>query len=77
MDMLENLIFWGMTLTVAGKVMVILAALALHGKISKDHKISDAVVTEYHKERNFVLLGLALIVIGYVLEVVGLELLPF
>jgi len=77
MDMLENFIFWGMTLTVAGKAVVILAALAIHGAISKAHKISDSVVVEYHKERNFILFGLALIIIGYALEVYGLGLFPF
>ncbi len=77
MGMFEDIIFWGMTSSVSGKAIVILAALALHGKISKDHKISDAVVSEYHKERNFVLFGLALIVLGYALEVQGLGLWPF
>jgi len=77
MGMLENLLFWGMTLTVTGKAIVIIAALVIHGAISKAHKISDSVVIEYHKERNFILFGLALIIIGYALEVYALGLFPF
>ncbi|MBL1434409.1 hypothetical protein COB87_002495 [Candidatus Wolfebacteria bacterium] len=74
--MLETLIFWGMTFTVVGKATVILAALAIHGAISREMKIDSLVVSEYKKERNFVLFGLALILLGYFLEVWGLQLLP-
>ena len=65
-----------MTFTVVGKATVILAALAIHGAISREMKIDSLVVSEYKKERNFVLFGLALIILGYFLEVWGLQLFP-
>lgn len=67
-----ELLFWGMTLTVTGKVLVIVAALFIHASILKEKKIDKKLLSDYRKERWVVVLGLLMIVVGYILELRGL-----
>lgn len=65
-------VFWGMSLTVVGKVLVVVAALIIHSKILQEKKIDGIVLKEYRKERWIVVIGLICIVLGYMFEVHGL-----
>ena len=68
------MLFWGMTFGVVGKVLLGLAVVFVHHKVVKEHKIDRKVLTEMRRERNIALIGIALIVIGYFLEVQALGL---
>lgn len=64
-----NLLFWGMTLGVIGKVLVVLAVLHMHHSIVKEHRIDRQVILTYRQERILTFIGLILIVTGYALEI--------
>jgi hypothetical protein len=64
-----NLLFWGMTLGVVGKVLVVLAVLHMHHSLVKEHRIDRRVILTYRQERVLTFIGLTLIVLGYALEV--------
>jgi len=64
-----NLLFWGLTLGVIGKVLVVLAVLHMHHSIVREHRIDKAVIFTYRQERIITFLGLILIVAGYIMEV--------
>lgn len=76
MELTKLLLIGGMTLALLGKVLVIIAALQIHTKILKEKKIDGVVLREYRIERRVVILGLFCIVCGYILEVIGLDILP-
>ena len=67
-----TILFIGMTLTVLGKLMAIVAGLLLHSRIMHERKIDERVLHEYHIERLIVILGLILIVVGYIMELYSL-----
>lgn len=64
-----NLLFWGMTLGVVGKVLVVLAVLHMHHSLVKEHRIDKKVILTYRQERVLTFIGLILIVLGYALEI--------
>jgi hypothetical protein len=64
-----NLLFWGLTASVAGKVLLVIGILKAHGEISHEHRIDQKVLKTFETERLLTLLGLALIVFGYALEI--------
>ena len=64
-----NLIFWGITLGVFGKVLVVVAVLHMHHSLVKEHRIDRTVLFTYKQERIMTFIGLILIVLGYLFEV--------
>lgn len=64
-----NLLFWGMTVSVAGKVLLAVGVLRAHQSIEKEHGIDDKVIRSFHKERAITVLGLILILVGYFMEI--------
>lgn len=64
-----SLLFWGLTLSTLGKVIVVLAVLHMHHSLVKEHRVDRRVILSYHQERILTFIGLLLIVIGYVMEV--------
>ncbi len=64
-----DLLFWGLTLGIVGKVILGLTVVSVHWKIVKEHKIDGAVLKEMRKERNFAIAGIVFMVLGYILEV--------
>ena len=64
-----NILFWGITLGVVGKVLVVLAVLHMHHSLISEHKIDKKVILSYQQERFLTFIGLILIVSGYLLEV--------
>ncbi len=64
-----NLLFWGITMGVFGKVLVVLAVLHMHHSLISEHKIDKKVILSYHQERILTFIGLILIVLGYMLEI--------
>ncbi len=64
-----NILFWGITFGVFGKVLVVLAVLHMHHSLIKEHRIDKQVILTYHQERFLTFIGLILIVTGYIMEV--------
>ena len=64
-----NLLLLGLTLGTIGKVIIGLAVLRVHIHIIKERRIDNLVLASMKKEQLVTLFGLALIVIGYALEV--------
>jgi uncharacterized membrane protein YidH (DUF202 family) len=64
-----NLLFWGLTIGVIGKIILGGAVLLVHLKIFKEQKIDRAVLRSIHREHILTILGILLIIVGYILEV--------
>lgn len=64
-----NILFWGITLGVIGKVLVVLAVLHMHHSLIREHRIDKKVILSYQQERFLTFIGLILIITGYLLEV--------
>ena len=67
-----NLLFWGMTLSVIGKGLLALAIIWVHVTMATERSIDEEVVRAFRRETVLTLLGIFLIVIGYVFEVIAL-----
>jgi hypothetical protein len=64
-----NLLFWGLTTGVIGKVLLVVGILKAHGQIAHEHRIDAKVLRTFHTEKILTLAGLFLIIIGYGLEI--------
>lgn len=64
-----NLLFWALTLSVIGKVLLVIGVLLAHNELAHEHKIDAKVIRTFKIERWITILGLLLIVIGYVMEI--------
>jgi len=57
-----------MTLDVVGKIMIAYTAIRVHHRFWKEHKVDEKVFSEMQRERLIGIFGIALIIIGYFLE---------
>ncbi len=64
-----SLLLWGLTIGTVGKLILGIAVMRVHVGILREHRIDDAVLHAIKRERYVTLIGLVLIVLGYVLEV--------
>ncbi len=60
--------FWATTFDFVGKILIAIMALLVHARIRKEHKIDDFVLKEMHLEEFLGVLGILLIILGYVLK---------
>ncbi len=58
----------GFTSDVIGKVLLALSVYFVHSRVVREKKIDKAVLKEMRMERNMALIGLILIVIGYLMQ---------
>jgi len=72
-----SILFWGITLSLLGKVLLVVGILKAHGKISHNHKIDKEVLHTFHTEKILTILGLILILLGYFLEMYFYGFTPF
>ena len=61
-------LFIGLTFGVVGKVMLGLTVMMVHWRIVKEHRIDKLVLREMYKGRTVALAAIALITLGYILE---------
>lgn len=59
----------GHTLDVIGKVLVSYTAIAVHYRFRKEHRIDEVVFKHMRREQIFGVLGIVLIILGYLLEI--------
>lgn len=64
-----SLLLWGLSIGTVGKLVLGIAVLRVHMGILKEHRIDGKVLNAIKRERLVTLAGLALILIGYVLEI--------
>jgi hypothetical protein len=67
-----DLLFIGMTLSVVGKGMLALGVVWVHVAMANERRIDDLVVRSFRTELYVTLFGFALILIGYIIEVMAL-----
>ncbi len=65
-----NILFWGLTLGIIGKVLVVLAVLHMHHSLVKEGRIDRFILLTYKQERVITFLGLILMLVGYILEII-------
>lgn len=58
----------GFTLDVIGKVMIAFTALMVHHRFRKEHKVDESVFRIMRREQVIGMIGIILIVIGFVLQ---------
>jgi len=64
-----NLLFWGLTTSIVGKVLLAIGILKAHGVISHEHRIDAKVLKSFKLERVLTIVGLFLMVLGYAMEI--------
>lgn len=67
-----NLLFWGMTLSVAGKGLLALGIIWVHVTMATERSIDEEVIKSFRKETIITMVGFTMIFIGYLLEVQAL-----
>lgn len=71
------MLFWGITIGTIGKVVLGIAVLRVHMGILREHKIDGAVLSSIKRERWVTVLGIVLIITGYLIEVLFYGTTPF
>lgn len=62
------MLFWGMTLGFIGKVLLGVTVMMVHSKITREKRIDGIVLTEMRREQIVAAFAIALMAIGYALE---------
>jgi uncharacterized membrane protein len=66
-----NLEIIGITLDVLGKILLGLTVLLVHHKILKERRIDQYVIKEIKLEWTLGILGISLMIIGYIFELLA------
>lgn len=61
----------GLTFEMLGSILIGIAVLLVHRRIMKEHKIDRKVIQEIKEEQLLAGVGIAFIVIGYVLQLLS------
>lgn len=64
-----NLLFWGLTVSVVGKMMLASGVLIAHSEIAHEKRIDRAVLKSFKLERVLTVSGILLMVGGYFMEI--------
>jgi hypothetical protein len=63
----------GLTLDMVGTVLIAYTALRVHHRVRKEHRIDEQVFSEMRLEMILGVLGVCLIISGYLLQVVSIS----
>ena len=64
-----NLLFWGLTIGMIGKVMLGAGVLIAHSELAHERRVDNLVLKSFRLERALTIAGLILIVTGYFMEI--------
>ena len=64
-----NLLFWGMTISVVGKILVAVGILRVHTVMALEQRIDDKVIRSFAFEKTLTYIGILLILTVYFLEI--------
>lgn len=59
----------GLTIQTVGTLLIAYAVLEVHAKVGHEHKIDKRVLGQMQKEKGIVLVGMSLIIIGFLIQV--------
>jgi uncharacterized membrane protein YidH (DUF202 family) len=59
----------GSTLTLIGDVLIGIAVLRVHTKLTKEHKIDKKIFKQIHQEKIITYIGIFLLILGYILNI--------
>lgn len=71
MNNIELLEIAGETFDVLGKLFVAYAALRVHHRFRHEHKVDDLIFEAMRREQFWGLLGIALLILGYVIKILA------
>ncbi len=63
------LTFVGFSIQVLGEICLGLSVYFVHQQVAKEKKIDRHIIAEFHREKILALMGIILIVAGYLLEI--------
>jgi hypothetical protein len=64
-----NLLFWGLTISTIGKVMLASGVLIAHSELAHEKRVDSLVIKSFKVEKVLTITGLLLIVGGYFMEI--------
>lgn len=63
-----NLLFWGLTIGIIGKIMLGVGVIVAHGKLAHEQRIDQAVLRSFRTEHILTVTGIILMIAGYFME---------
>lgn len=69
MAIIKRMQLLGHTLDLVGKILISYTVISVHYRFRKEHKIDEAVFKQMRKEQGLGLIGILLIIAGYILEI--------
>lgn len=64
-----NLLFWGLTMGMIGKVLVAVGIVRVHYVMAMEKSIDEIVIRSFRFEKFLTFVGIALIIFGYLAEI--------
>lgn len=64
-----NILFWGLTIGVIGKVLLALGVIIAHSQLAHERRIDLLVIKSFRLELIITIIGLIMIVCGYFMEI--------
>lgn len=72
-----TLLFWGLTISTLGKVLLAAGVLMAHHTLAEEHRIDVKVLRTFKTEQWLTAIGVLLILSGYTLEIMFYGFTPF
>lgn len=64
-----NLLFWGLTISIIGKIMLAVGVLIAHTELAHERRVDLEVLKSFKLERVLTILGIILMAAGYAMEI--------
>jgi hypothetical protein len=64
-----NILFWGLTLGMIGKVLIAAGVIIAHTEIAHERKIDSLVLKSFKLELALTAVGIVMIFVGYFMEI--------
>lgn len=61
----------GLTFDVIGKILLGITVISVHTQVMKERRIDKKVINRMQVERKLVIIGLALIIVGYIMQLLA------
>ncbi len=65
------LYIFGRTLDMIGKIMIAFTAIMVHHRFLQEHRVDEQVFRTMKREQRIAMIGVAFMVIGFILEMVS------
>lgn len=61
----------GDTIIIAGEILIAYTVISVHGRVRKEHSLDKAVYKEIKREHILAVLGITMLVVGFVFRTLG------